>query len=151
MSLYQKLNEDLKQAMKDRNSETLEVLRLLISSLKNTAIETREEITDADVLAAVKRDVKKLQDALKDFTSAARQDLIEKTNSEINILKEYLPPEMTDEELKGKVKKIIEKEGKDEKDFGKLMGMVMKEIAGQADGNRVRTMVQSMVKEIKKD
>lgn len=148
MSLYQKLQSDLKQAMKDRDSETLEVLRLLVSNLKNLAIETKEEISDAEVISAIKRDLKKLQDALKDFTNAAREDLINKTNQEIEIIKKYLPPELTDEELQVKVKGIIEKDGKDEKDFGKLMGIVMKELSGKADGNRVRSMVQSMVKEI---
>jgi uncharacterized protein YqeY len=150
MSLFTQLQNDLKQAMKDRDSETLEVLRLLVSSLKNLAIETKQELTDADVLAAVKRDLKKLQDALNDFTKAARADLVEKAEKEIAIVKKYLPPELTDEELRAKIDEVLKSDNIDAKDIGKIMGLVMKEIAGQADGNRVRTMVQSIVNEINK-
>lgn len=143
MNLFEKIQADLKQAMKDKDSDTLNVLRLLISSIKNTMIEAKQELDDAEVVAAVKRDVKKLQDAAKDFAAGAREDLLQKTRDEIAILQKYLPPEISDEELAKRTKEILAREGLSSKaDMGKAMGVVMKELQGEADGNRVRAVVE---------
>ncbi len=143
MNLFEQLKGDLVQAMKDRDSETVDILRLVVSSIKNKSIELKKELEEAEVVAAVKSDVKKLQDALKDFTAAARDDLVEKTEKEIAILKKYLPAEMSDEELSSKVKEALDNAGvTDLSDMGRAMGAAMKELAGKADGNRVREFVQ---------
>lgn len=146
MSLYQQILEDVKTAMKNRDSATLEVLRLLTSNLKNLIIESRRELEDADVLAAIKRDVKKLQDAIVDYSKGARQDLVDKANSEVAILKSYLPAEMGDDELMEKIKAVLAQNGITSKaDIGKAMGTVMKELAAAADGTRVREFVQKIL------
>jgi hypothetical protein len=147
MSLFNTIQEDLKQAMRDKDSETLGVLRLLHAALKNKVIELKRDIEDADVVAAVRSDVKKMKEALKDFESAAREDLIEQTKREIEILKKYLPAELSDDELESRVKAALEAEGIDSAaDIGRAMGAVMKDLAGQADGTRVREMVQKLLK-----
>lgn len=143
MTLYEQIREDLKQAMRDKDSQTLDVLRLLTSSMKNKAIDLKKELEEADVLAAIKSDVKKLQDALKDFKAAAREDLVEKTEAEIAILKKYLPEEMSMEAVTAKVKEVLAREGITEmSDIGRAMGAAMKELQGQVDGNKVREAVQ---------
>ena len=147
MSLYAQIKDDLKQAMKNKDSKTLDILRLLTSALQNKSIELKREMEDADVLAAVKSDVKKLQDALKDFVAGAREDLIKKTEGEIAILKKYLPAEMSDEELEKRVRNLLSQSAiSDPNDIGKAMGIVMKELSGQVDGNRVREEVQNQLK-----
>lgn len=143
MSLYKQISDDLKTAMKNRDSETLDTLRMLMSGLKNLVIETRKELEDADVLAAVKRDVKKLKDAAQDFAAGAREDLVEKAKKEIAILERYLPASLSDEELEKRVKEILEAHSINTKsEIGKAMGAVMKELASVADGNKIREFVQ---------
>jgi len=147
MALLNQLKEDMKTAMRGKDSATLDVLRLLISSLKNKTIELKREIEDEDVIAAVRSDVKKLEDAMKDFVTAAREDLIEKTNEELRILKSYLPPEMGADELEQKVRDIIGENGLEKPaDTGRAMGVVMGAFKGQVDGNRVREMVEKVLK-----
>ena len=110
MQLYQQIKDDLKTAMKGKDMRTLDVLRLLSSSIQKKAIEAKEDLDDAQVMAVIKSDVKKLQDALKDFTTAAREDLVETTKEEIEVLKKYLPAEMSDEDLEGKVKTVLDRQ-----------------------------------------
>lgn len=147
MSLFSTIQEDLKQAMRDKDSETLGVLRLLHAALKNTLIELKRDIEDADVIAAVRSDIKKMKEALVDFERAARQDLIDQTHREIEILKKYLPAELTDAELESRVKAALQSAGiESAADIGRAMGAVMKDLTGQVDGNRVREMVQKLLK-----
>lgn len=147
MTLAQKIQEDLKQAMRDKDPKTLGILRMVASSVKNKAIDLRKELDDADVLAVVKSDLKKMQDALVDFTKAAREDLVEQTHFEINILKKYLPPEMSEEELEAKVRAKLEDLGiKDASGIGKAVGAVMGDLKGLADGSRVKAMIEKLLK-----
>lgn len=146
MSLYKQISDDMKQAMKNRDSETLEVLRMLMSNLKNLVIETRKELEDADVFAAIKRDVKKLKDAAQDYAAGAREDLVAKAMKEVSILEGYLPASLPDEEIERRVKEILEAHGINSKsDIGKAMGAVMKELASVADGNKIREFVQKIL------
>jgi uncharacterized protein len=147
MNLYEQIKDDMVKAMKAKDAETLSVLRLLFSSLKNKTIDLKKDLDDAEVLATVKSDVKKLNDAMKDFVEGAREDLVEQTKAEIEVLKKYLPPEMPDEELEAKVKEILDREGvKDMAKIGMAIGTVMKELAGAVDGNRVREKIEKLLK-----
>ncbi|MDP2631879.1 MAG: GatB/YqeY domain-containing protein [Candidatus Uhrbacteria bacterium] len=146
MTLYEQIMEDIKTAMKGRDAETLSILRLLSASLKNKTIELKKELEDAEVLAVVKSDVKKLQDALVDFTKAAREDLIEKSNKEIAILKKYLPPEMDAVELEKIVKSKLEELGvTDISEVGKAMGAIMADVKGAVDGFRVKETIEKIL------
>lgn len=146
MNLYTKIQSDIKEAMKGKDSKTLGVLRVLFAELKNKAIDLKRDLEDEEVLAAIRSDVKKMQDALKDFEKAARQDLIDKTKEEITILKFYLPPEMDEEELRGVVKKkITELDASDMKMMGQVMGAVMADVRDRVDGNKVKEMVAELL------
>ncbi len=146
MNLYQKIQNDIKEAMKGKDMKTLGVLRVLFASMKNKAIDLKRELEDQEVLAAVRGDIKKLQDALTDFERGARQDLIDKTNEEIAILKTYLPPEMDESELRAIVhKKITELDANDMKMMGQVMGAVMADVKDKVDGSKVKKMVEELL------
>ena len=147
MKLSDQIKEDMKAAMKGKDTRTLGMLRLLLASIKNKAIELRRELDDAEVISVVRSDLKKLKDALEDFTKAARQDLIDKTKEEIEVLKKFLPPQMTDDELREKVKAKLKAIGAtDMSEMGKAMGQLMKDLKDTVDGSRVKKMVEEVLK-----
>ena len=148
MNLYEKISDDIKVAMKGRDAETLSVLRMLMASLKNKVIDLKEELEDADVVAVIKSDVKKIEDSLESFVKGEREDLADKARSEMKVLKKYLPPEMLEEDLEKAVKKVIDElEVGDMSGMGKAMGKVMEELKGQVDGKRVKAMLARLLSE----
>ncbi|MFA5211511.1 MAG: GatB/YqeY domain-containing protein [Patescibacteria group bacterium] len=142
-SLFQKITIDSQDARKNHDLEKLSVLQLAISDIKNEKINKRKELSDEEVQNVLTKQVKQLNDAIKDFERGGREDLVNKSKKEIEILTVYLPTQMTAEELEQIVKKIItEMKPNGQGDFGRVMGTVMKEVKGRADG----TMVQEFVK-----
>ncbi|NBS69059.1 GatB/YqeY domain-containing protein [bacterium] len=141
-SIFEKLQEDMKAAMKGRDLRTLEVLRMTISSVKNKAIELNKELSDAEVIEVVKADAKKIKDALDAFVENAREDLAQKAKEELEVLKKYLPEQLTDEDLEARVKaKIAEMGAQGKEAAGKVMGTLSKELKGIADGSRIKAFV----------
>lgn len=148
MNLYEKITADMKTAMKGKDVETLSVLRMLLASLKNKMIDTRKELEDADVVSTIRSDIKKIEDALESFIAGEREDLANKARAELVVLKKYLPPEMSDEDLEKAVKKVVDElEDGSASDIGKAMGRVMQELKGQVDGTRVKAMLARMLSE----
>lgn len=143
MTLLENIDKDFKEAMKSKDELTLSVLRLARSSLKNKQIEIMHELSDAEAQVVLKTMIKQYQDALSDFQSAGRQDLVERQQKEIDILSEYLPPSLPPEELEKIVKEAVSTSGAT--DVGKAMGVAMKAVAGRADGNAVREIVQRLL------
>lgn len=147
MTLYDQIREDMKTAMKNKDTKTLDTVRMLISSLKNKAIDLGKELDDADVLATIKSDVKKLKDGLESFVSAAREDLAAAAREEIAILEKYLPAQLTDGELETKVRaKLAELGITDMASVGKAMGALMADLKEFADGSRIKAMVDKVLK-----
>jgi len=144
MSLYQQINADLVTAMKARDAERLSVLRMLQSALKNEAINLmKPELTDEEVLKAIKSEVKKRKDSEASYQSGGRNDLADKENMEARLLESYLPAQLTDEDLTARVVEILAGMSDEEKaNLGKAMGQVMKAVGLAADGNRVRAILQ---------
>lgn len=146
MSLAQTIFSAQIEAMKAKKKEELEVLRMLVAAIKNAQIDAKEELDDQAVQGILKRHVKQLKDALGDFDQAGRTDLSAKTKQEIDIVSQFLPAELSDEELKAIVDNIVGTLSEEEKtNIGRVMGAVMKEVAGRADGTRVRDMVNTTV------
>ena len=142
MSLKEDLRQKQIKVMKSGDQALLSVMRMLNSAIKNEEIDNKKELTDDEVGAIIKRQVKQLQDALKDFTSGGRGDLVDQTKKEIDILSEYLPEQMSDTDVSEIVKKVITDIGATEqKDIGRVMGAVMQQVSGRADGNVVRQAV----------
>ena len=147
MNLYDQIREDMKTAMKNKDSKTLDTIRMLMASLKNKAIDLGKELDDADVMATIKSDVKKLKDGLESFASAAREDLASAAKEEIAILEKYLPAQLTDGELEEKVRaKLAELGITDVASIGKAMGSLMADLKEFADGSRIKAMVDKVLK-----
>ncbi len=146
MSLRDILQTDMKQAMKDRDKLRLAVLRMAWAAIRNKEIDEKTELKDDQVLAVLSKEVKQREDTLSEIQDANRPDLVEKNQQEIDVLKHYLPQQLSDEELKQVVEDAIGKSGaKSMKDMGKVMGMVIAQTRGKAEGKRVSTMVKSLL------
>lgn len=147
MTLLDSIRNDMKEAMKAKDMETLDTVRMLLASVKNKAIDLGHELEDADVVAVIKSDVKKLKDGLESFMAAAREDLAERARVEINVLEKYLPAQMSDAELEVRVRAILAEIGvTDASDMGKAMGQLMGRLKDAADGSRVKAMAEKILK-----
>lgn len=146
MSLRQTISEAQKIALKGHDEDTLGILRVLWSAIKNMEIDKKHELSDEEIQTVVAIQVKQLNDALKDFVSAQRQDLINKTTKELAVLKKYLPIQISDQELEAVIKRVINESGSPGlSELGKVMSLVMKEVKGKADGNKVREWVSKLL------
>lgn len=146
MDLEKRLNDDMKTAMKAKDASTLEILRMTISSIRNKAIEVGKDLADVDVMAVIKSDAKKIKDALESFVSNAREDLAAKARTELAILERYLPAQMSDVDLETKVRAKVQELGvTDSAQAGKVVGMLSKELQGQADGSRIKAMLDKVL------
>lgn len=143
MNTLEKIDQDFKDAMRSKDELAISALRLVRTALKNKQIELLRELTDADVTAVLKTMIKQYQDALSDFSSAGRQDLVERQQREIDLVAQYLPPALPTEELERIVKEAVT--GSGATDVGKAMGAAMKAVDGRADGNAVRSIVQKLL------
>lgn len=150
MSLKEKINNDLKEALKQKDAFRLSVLRLLNSSIGNKEIEKlkkEEGLSDDEIITVITNEIKKRRDSADIYTKAGRQELAQKEENELKILMGYLPEQLTDDELKNIVKEAIGKIGATgEKDFGLVMKEVLPKIKGRADGALVAKLVKELLK-----
>jgi uncharacterized protein YqeY len=143
MSLRETINQDVKNAMKAKDSKKRDALRLLTSAFKQIEVDERKELTDEDVIKIIQTQVKRRNDAASQYKDAGRDDLMQIELDEIAYYEVYLPKQLDDEELTTEVKAIIEKTGASSmKDMGKVMGLASKELAGKADGKRISDAVK---------
>lgn len=141
MSLLETIQADSIIALKEKKEKELRALRMLVAAIKNEEISKRPEtLKEDDVISVVKREVKKLGDAVKDFIAGGREDLSEQYQEEAEILKKYLPEELGEDVIREIVKKKVV--SSEDKNFGKIMKEVMVEIKGQADGGTISRIVK---------
>ena len=146
MKLMDEINAAVKEAMRNKEKTRLGVLRMLMSELKNRKIELLRELEEADILQVITRMVKQRQDSAEQFAQGGRQELADKEKAEIEVLKGYLPQELTADELEKIVKEAIAETGAEsKKDMGKVMKAVMPKIAGRADGKAVNQLVARLL------
>ena len=147
MSLNETLTEHMKEAMKTKNKVRLSVIRMIRAALQNEAINKGvKTLSEVDELSVLAREVKQRNDSLEQFKKAGRDDLVKQVEKELEILKAYMPEPLSDEELEDLIKQAIEQTGAtDKKDFGKVMGVVMPQVKGKADGARVQKLVQKLL------
>lgn len=145
-ALRDRLNNDVKNAMKAGENEKVNALRLLTAAIKQAEVDSNKEPTDDDVTTLLRKELKKRQDSHKQFKDASRNDLAEKEEMEIKLIQEYLPAQLSSEQVEAKVKEILTAQNiSEKKDFGKAMGLVMKEIGSAADGNAVKEAVNKVL------
>jgi len=149
MSLKQKISEDFKEAFKNKELEKKGVLSMVNSEIKNKEIELgkREKgLSDEEVVTVVQKAVKQRKDSVDQFKQGGRTDLAEAEQEEIEILQNYLPEQMSDEEIEEQISKIIEDAGAEgPADIGKVMGLAMGFLKGKADGNKVKQIVEKLL------
>jgi len=142
MTLAERLNEDLKLAMKSQDKFKLSVLRMVCAAIKNQEIERKRALDDSEVIDVLSREIKQRRDSLQDFEKAGRTDLAEQASAEIEIISAYLPKPLTDEEVTALVQQTIQETGASSKaDMGKVMAALMPKVKGRADGKLVNQIV----------
>jgi uncharacterized protein YqeY len=144
MSLEDKINQDYVQAMKDRDSQRSSTLSFLRAQIKNVKIDKRiEKVADEDVISVIKKQAKQRQDSIAQFTAGNRPDLAVKEEAELQMLKSYLPAEISPEALAAIVDEVIKTSGAASiKDMGKVMKEVLGKVSGQADNQTVGALVK---------
>jgi len=146
MNLRETISQDVKTAMKAKDTKKRDALRLLMSAFKQIEVDERKELSDDDVIKIIQKQVKSRNDSATQYKDAGRDDLLQVELDEIAIYTQYLPAQLSDDELTSTVKEIITKVGATTmKDMGKVMGMASKELAGKADGKRINECVKSLL------
>ncbi len=144
MSLKEQITEDMKAAMRAKDTERLGTIRLLTAAMKQKEVDERVELDDAAVIAIVDKMLKQRKDSIEAFEKAGRQDLADKEISEVKVLQVYLPARLSAEEIAAEVKAIVTAlDAKGPGDMGKVMGAVKAKLAGKADMGQVSAAVKA--------
>ncbi|ASS96174.1 MULTISPECIES: GatB/YqeY domain-containing protein [Bacillaceae] len=143
MSLLERLNNDMKQAMKNKEKDKLSVIRMLKASIQNEALKQRQDLTDDEELTVLSRELKQRKDSLQEFENAGRSDLVDKVRTELVYVEAYMPEQLSEEDISKIVKQTIEEVNATSKaDMGRVMGALMPKVKGKADGSLVNKLVQ---------
>ena len=144
MTLRERLNEEIKIAMKAREQERLGALRLMLAAVKQREVDERITLDDAAVVAVVEKMIKQRKDSIAQYEKAARQDLADKEKYEISVIEAYLPQQLSQGEIDAIVADAIAATGaKSAADMGKVMGIVKPKLAGRADIGKVSGLVKA--------
>lgn len=144
MGLREKVLEDIKVAMKNKEAERLSAIRMLQAAIKNREIELRPNaITEEEVVAVIKKLTKQRKDSITEFEKAGRTDLVDKEKAELKVLEAYLPAQMSQDQVAAVVEKVIADLGANSQ---KQMGQVMKEVIARTSGQADNRMVSELVK-----
>jgi uncharacterized protein len=141
-ALTEKIRADLTAAMKAQEKERLSTLRMLQSAIKNEQINSGHELSDEEAMSVIRKAVKQRQDSIEQYTNAGRTELADKERSEMELLKTYLPAELSDAELESGLREIIASTGaQSKKDLGKVMKEATARFKGRADGRKIQEIV----------
>ena len=144
MGLRERINEEIKTAMKARETENLATLRLLLSAVKQREVDERITLDDAGVIGVVEKMIKQRKDSIEQFEKANRQDLADKEKAEMALLQGYLPAQLSQAEIETAIAEAIATSGaKSPADMGKVMGLVKAKVAGKADMGKVSALIKA--------
>ncbi|HKO01350.1 MAG TPA: GatB/YqeY domain-containing protein [Thermoanaerobaculia bacterium] len=145
-TLAEKVRADMTESMKARTADRTSTLRMLQSALKNEEINLKHPLSDEEAMSIIRKAVKQRLDSIEQYTNANRPELAAKEASEIEILKTYLPPELSDEELESGLREIIASTGaQSKKDLGKVMKEATTKYKGVADGKKIQELVSRLL------
>lgn len=146
--LEEKFNEELKTALKGRDAVKASVIRMLKADIGNTAIRSgKNTLTDEEIIKVIQKQIKQHQDSIEQFKNGNRQDLVDKESKELDILKGYVPEQVSDAELESAVKAVIEElKAVSKKEMGLVIKAVLEKLKGRADGRRVSQIAQNLLK-----
>jgi hypothetical protein len=146
MSLKQKISEDMKDAMRAKDSARLGAIRLLQAAIKQREVDERIELTDADVINAIEKMLKQRRDSIAAFESAGRTDLADVEKFEVSVLQTYMPQQLSEDAIGKVITQVIADTGaQGAKDMGKVVGLVKPLVAGVADMGKVSAMIKSLL------
>jgi hypothetical protein len=146
MSLKQRIQEDLKDALRSGDTQRRSTLRLLLAAIKNAEIEAGAELDDADVLMIIRKQARQRRDAASEFARVGRSDRADEELAEQAILTSYLPPQLSEEEITQLAANVIAEVGaQGPKDVGKVMKQLMPQVKGKADGAQVNRVVRELL------
>ncbi|WP_420993229.1 GatB/YqeY domain-containing protein [Cupriavidus sp. 30B13] len=144
MSLKARISEDMKAAMRARESERLGTIRLLLAAIKQREVDERIELDDAAVQAVIDKLIKQRKDSISQFQQAGRTDLADKESAEVEVLKVYMPAALSDDEVAAEVRKAVAESGAaGPQDMGKVMAVLKPRLAGRADMTAVSGLVKA--------
>ena len=144
MSLKQQITEDMKTAMRAKDTARLGAIRLLLAAMKQREVDERIELSDADVIAIIEKMVKQRRDSISQFEAAKRQELADAEKFEISVLQAYMPQQMTEDEVAAAVAEAIASSGaKSPQEMGKVIGLLKPRLAGRADMGKVSALVKA--------
>ena len=142
--LKQLITDDMKLAMKAQDKPALKAIRMILGAIKQKEIDERIELDDIQVMAVIQKMVKQRKDSISQFSDAGRTDLVEVEEAELLIINNYMPTQLSDDEIEAAVVKAISDTGADSmKDMGKLMGILKGQLDGKADMGQVSQLIKS--------
>lgn len=148
MSLEERFQEDLKSAMKSGDETAVSVLRLLRTRLKNARVAKMEDLSEDEIYKAVATEIKQRKEAIELFRKGGREDLAARERKEIEILDGYMPPKLSEEDIKSLAAKALQESGAEStRDLGKVMKILMPKVVNRADGSQVRKIVKDLLTE----
>jgi len=144
--LKQKFNDDLKQAMKAGDTVKRSTIRMVLAAIHNAEIAKQAKLEEGDVLGIVAKEVRQRQESIEAFKQGERQDLVDQEEAEMAVLKEYLPKQMSREEVAAAAAKVIKEVGaQGPQDKGKVMSQLMPQMKGKADGREINAIVTELL------
>lgn len=145
-NLKEKLGADLKQAMRGGDKARRSAIRLILAAVHNAEIARQSSLTDGDVLGVIAKEARQREESIQAFKQGNRQDLVAQEEAELAVLQEYLPEQMTREEIVAEARKVIEEVGaQGPKDKGKVMPKLIAELKGRADGRQINEVVTELL------
>ena len=147
MTMKTRLEDDLKQAMRSRDTARRDVIRYLRSEIRNQEIKVQEDLDDDGVVQVLSRQAQQRRDSIEAFTEANRTDLVEKEQAELEIIMEYMPQQMTSDEIASLVQDVVAEVGASGPgDMGKVMSQIMPMVRGRAEGREVSSIVMETLR-----
>jgi uncharacterized protein YqeY len=149
MALLDKLNEDLKSAMRGKEQTRMTVLRMVLSAINYAEIAQQKKLDDAGIITVISREIKQRRESIEAYEKGNRQDLADKEKMELAMLQAYMPAQMSRDEISALVQKVIEEAGaKGPGDKGKVMQKLMPQVKGKADGGEVNNIVTELLSKL---
>jgi hypothetical protein len=146
MSLKQQINDDMKAAMRAKETARLGAIRLLLAAMKQREVDERIELTDADVVAIIEKMLKQRRDSISQYKAANRQDLVDVEEFEVTVLQTYMPQQLGEAEIVAAIAEAIAATGAaGPQDMGKVMGVVKPKLAGRADMGKVSGLIKAQL------
>jgi uncharacterized protein YqeY len=144
VSLKAKITEDMKAAMKARETERLSAIRLVLAAIKQLEVDERKDLSDPEVVSVIEKMMKQRRDSIAQFQAAGRKDLADKETFELGLLSSYLPQQLSEDEIASEIAGIVARTGaKGVSDMGKVMGLLKAKLAGRADMAKVSALVKT--------